>query len=505
MAPQLHVAISCMVINFFSMLWIIYQCIYFVNNTSYQQHQAFKIRGKNMFLLTAFVLILNFIFRPIVVALSVMDIIVIDSIWRLVIDLAQMSLYAIIEFRCWITYFNLNTSTAIVDRQWKQYLNQNQTTSDFFMRNQKYFARSLYVGIFFSFHGILCVIICDLVEENLGFYPHRIICHFFTANILFFLLFLHRMYTLLFGVKHTYSHDMLSINKELNMITLIMTITAICDCALGIWYHSMSSMFYFVYQTILILMLSIIIFYLPQHTIIKLIKIEETIKIQNKKNSATLKHVFMDSDLYHSFIRFMVEEWSAENLLFVSQWMQLQKIIADSKINVKTNRNYTCTESFKCNVLTIPSDILLYSGNMLEASRGIYDKFVKTSDILQINISYSARNKLNEFFTKHNEITRIFGVRHPTGNSVESNDRTTTVVVDDNNGNQNTNMVKYVLFMQQIQDNEISIEVIQEMIDAFGDAVRDCWDNTNDSFQRFQSTINYKINSSYFKLPEVKK
>ncbi len=60
--------------------------------------------------------------------------------------------------------------------------------------------------------------------------------------------------------------------------------------------------------------------------------------------------------------------------------------------------------------------------------------------------------------------------------------------------------------MQQLKDGVFTAEVVQKMIDAFLVPVRDCWDNSNNSFRRFQSTINYKINSnsSYLKLPEIK-
>eukprot|EP01084_Bolivina_argentea_P036291 67165_1 len=360
------IAISCITFSFLCMLWIIYQCVHFVNNTEIQQHQAFKIRGRRMFLLTAVIMILNFIFRPMLVSISLVDLVAIDSnFWRAVMDIAQMSLYAIIEFRCWITYFTLMSRTAIIDKQWKKYLHYAHETRDCFFHYRYLFSNPCYVGTFFAAHGVLCVVICGFVEEYQSYDPHRIIAHFFTANILMFLLFIHRMYTSYIRTKHSYCHDMLSVNKELNLITDIMTVTAICDSALGVFVSSiiLRHVFYVIYQTILIIALSVIIFYLPQKTIYRLMLIENSAPTpRDGHKSATLQAVFADKDLYHSFIRFTLEEWCVENVLFITQWMQIQKLIVDSGIDVEVNSLYSCEssetdkKSSKMRLFELPSD-----------------------------------------------------------------------------------------------------------------------------------------------------
>eukprot|EP01084_Bolivina_argentea_P238898 401400_1 len=143
-----------------------------------------------------------------------------------------------------------------------------------------------------------------------------------------------------------------------------MTITAIGDCVLDIWYENISSQYYVIYQTILIGLLSIIIFYLPRITINELLIQEQ--EIYNSKSNLSepmkhlsLKHVFTDTTLYYSFMTYISrQEWTVENLLFLSQWMQLQKIIVDSEINVVVNPRYTCYGNAKSLVLfSVPSDI----------------------------------------------------------------------------------------------------------------------------------------------------
>eukprot|EP01083_Nonionella_stella_P224589 799329_1 len=481
MQPALAaLAITCITCNFISILWLLYQYTHFIQNPKFNNHQAFKIRGKTVFLLTAIVMIINIIFRPILVSLSLIDLILVDSaFWRGVMDFVQMSLYAIIEFRCWITYFNLNASTAVVDQQFKKHLDKKPSdTNDCFRYCQSILGRSSYIGAFFALHGILCVIICGLVEEYHGFDPHRIMCHFFVANIFLIILFIHRMYFSITRAKHTDTHDMLSVNRELNLITMIMSITAICDSALGFFMHSYTAVNipYTVYQTVLIGVLCIVIFYFPQRTITRLLDLENAMTMRDSAGSLHLKHVFTNMDLYHVFIRFTIQEWSSENLMFVTHWMQIQKIIEDSGIDVKVNTTYTCDAS-SCELMKLPfNDVLLCSKNILEATRGIYDTFVNTNDIMQINIGHDSRKEVDTFFDKHNNIRTMPGVYGQTS-SIEQKVGSTS----------DTDQIaeKYQLFIQQLQNEAIERDVIQEMVDAYSGAVRDCWDNTFDSFSRF--------------------
>eukprot|EP01083_Nonionella_stella_P050705 134769_1 len=459
------IILCCSALCLLFILWIIYQCIYFVNNIEIQRHQAFTIRGKNMFYLTAVIVILNFIFRPLLVSLSLMDQITIDSIiWRGVIDICQMALYAIVEFRCWMTYFTLMSSTAMIDNKWKQYLQRTDDTDKVngcFFNYRYVFGNPLYVGAFFATHGALCVIICSLVESYLSSNPHRIIAHFFTANTLIFVLFIHRMYTSF--VLHNYSHDMLSVHKELNFITIIMTVTAICDTTLGAAV-GIRNVAYVVYQTALIMALSIIIFYMPQRTIHYLQQLERSSE-NNDDNAVTLKDVFTDKDFFHSFIRFALAEWSVENVLFVTQWMQIQKIIVDSGIGVKLNAQYSCE------LFALPSDTIIHSDNILEAARAIYDKFVNTTDILQINISHASKQKLRMFFSVHKD----FEPRSSDASSIA------TVMVH-----------KCEQFVEQLKSGDMDVNVIQEMVDVYRGAMRDCWSNLIGLFLRFQHTVSYK-------------
>eukprot|EP01084_Bolivina_argentea_P298085 513625_1 len=472
------IAFICTAVSCGFIIWILNQRVWIINNKEYQEHQAFKVRGQKMFFLTAFILILNFGLRPILVAFSLLEYFTMNVFWRLIIDAAQMSLYTIIELRCWMTYFNFQYNTAIVNREWKLYLNTEGNTTDFFIKCHKWLANYFYVGMFFLFHGIACVVTCDAVERYYGYNPYRIICHFFVANVLLFVIFIHRMYTL----KHHYSTDILAINKELNLITLIMTLTAICDFVLDIWYGSVASQYYVIYQTILIGLLSLIIFHLPRITINKLLIHEREIHDSKSNMCApmkdlSLKHVFTDTSLYYSFMRYLSrQEWTVENLLFLSQWMQLQKIIVDSEINVIVNQRYTCDGNAESLVLfSIPSDILLMSANILEAARCLYDKFVKRCII---NISHRARGNLQRFFTKYANIRNVFD--HNNINAHNSN-----------------NMEAYHMFIDQLKPNVIDINIIQEMIGSFKYAVNNCWVNTNQSCQRFRNTIAYRKLSWY--------
>eukprot|EP01084_Bolivina_argentea_P050943 93715_1 len=485
-------------------LWICFQCKYFVLNSKFQQHQAFRIRGKRSFILTAIILILNFIFRPVLFSFAVMDFIKLNAIWRLIIDIFQMSLYAIIEFRCWTTYYSLIWSTKKVDKQWKKFMNESYNDG-WFIRYHHIFGNATIVGWFFIIHGILCVTICSLVEEFKGFSPHRLIAHFFTANILLFLITIHRIYTIIApSLRHTYSHDMLGINRELNAITFIMTITAICDSALSLFAPSIAALFYIVYQTVLITLLAVVMFYFPQKRVETLMNLEHSIKLKDKSNAVRLQYIFTDHDLYHSLIRFMLQECSVENLLFITQWFQIQRVAVDSGIDLTFNKAFHCDPSsgLQCNLLEFPSDVFVHSNNLLEASRGLYDKFVNTFDILAINISGVSRNQLDEFYAKHVEIKSVFS------KSVFSiMERTTMAIKTDDTPSKNKCAeeitVKYNLFVQQLKDNKIDIQVLQEMINCYDSCVQDCWENTYDSFRRFQSTLAFKVNANYFHLQTV--
>jgi hypothetical protein len=57
----------------------------------------------------------------------------------------------------------------------------------------------------------------------------------------------------------------------------------------------------------------------------------------------------------------------------------------------------------------VPSDIIVHSQNILEAARGLYDKYINCSDLLQLNISADAFAEVDTFFlTYAQNVKRIF-------------------------------------------------------------------------------------------------
>eukprot|EP01083_Nonionella_stella_P291291 991232_1 len=111
------------------------------------------------------------------------------------------------------------------------------------------------------------------------------------------------------------------------------------------------------------------------------------------------------------------------------------------------------------------------SDNILEAARAIYDKFVNTTDILQINISHASKQKLRMFFSVHKD----FEPRSSDASSIA------TVMVH-----------KCEQFVEQLKSGDMDVNVIQEMIDVYRGALCDCWSNLIGLFLRFQHTVSYK-------------
>jgi hypothetical protein len=59
--------------------------------------------------------------------------------------------------------------------------------------------------------------------------------------------------------------------------------------------------------------------------------------------------------------------------------------------------------------LWVPSDIIVHSHSILEAVRGLYDKYINCADLLQLNISGGAYIAVDHFILAHcQEVKRIF-------------------------------------------------------------------------------------------------
>eukprot|EP00485_Elphidium_margaritaceum_P002288 CAMPEP_0202686230 /NCGR_PEP_ID=MMETSP1385-20130828/2040_1 /ASSEMBLY_ACC=CAM_ASM_000861 /TAXON_ID=933848 /ORGANISM="Elphidium margaritaceum" /LENGTH=239 /DNA_ID=CAMNT_0049340763 /DNA_START=907 /DNA_END=1629 /DNA_ORIENTATION=+ len=209
-----------------------------------------------------------------------------------------------------------------------------------------------------------------------------------------------------------------------------------------------------------------------------------------------LSQAFGDAELFNNLTRFMVRELCVENVVFLTQYIQIEQLIRKSGVAINFQQNYVpkIERDFLC---PYESDILENGGNLLEAARGMYDKFIISGDILQVNISWTSRCAIDEFFIKHSDIRRIFvGAGGPQTSDAVFNtevERKTVVSVDFQQQDFPLKQ-KCEMLIQQLQSaSEDELGTIQEFFDVFASAVQECWDNTINSFERFELTENYKF------------
>jgi len=497
------VAISCLTFCLSIIVWIIFQKFRFINNVSYQRHQAFRIRGKRMFDVTAVVMILNLILRPMLMSSCILELIELTDIWRDVLDISQMALYCIVSYRCFTLHYDLTLSTDII-RNLRHYFGSFPTSEKQVacflgccLRNSAIFGNKKIVAGVLIMHAILCVALCHTMEHLFALYPGRLYFHCVFANCLLFLISGFRFYSQC-KVQHKYDHDMLNVNLELNLITLIMCVTAICDSAFSISLDSVHyKLIYVVYQTVLISLLCFIMFYLPKRTIDRFVAIISRKQQRSAENMVDkLSQAFGDAELFNNLTRFMVRELCVENVVFLTQYIQIEQLIRKSGVAINFQQNYVpkIERDFLC---PYESDILENGGNLLEAARGMYDKFIISGDILQVNISWTSRCAIDEFFIKHSDIRRIFvGAGGPQTSDAVFNtevERKTVVSVDFQQQDFPLKQ-KCEMLIQQLQSaSEDELGTIQEFFDVFASAVQECWDNTINSFERFELTENYKF------------
>lgn len=137
-------------------IWASIESYYLFNNQKWKEHQAYKIRGNNIIISTTIIIILNLIMRPLFTSLFIYDIIKPSGITRNIIDIFQMSLYTLIEYRCWFIHYNYFLAKSIV----------NFPKSDnFYIKYQNSFGNKKRVLIFFSMHAFFCVLLCQIIES----------------------------------------------------------------------------------------------------------------------------------------------------------------------------------------------------------------------------------------------------------------------------------------------------------------------------------------------------
>ena len=135
-------------------------------------------------------------------------------------------------------------------------------------------------------------------------------------------------------------------------------------------------------------------------------QIKRTNSVKDNNNQCWEDVVSQDTEILHSFMRFLVRRFCVENMLFIIETMQFkQAIIRNKDEHGKNEVDYGIIirlydEEHEMKRDAVPRSTIVYGDNndytLMEQIRMIYDKYVSEHASLQINIPFDTRHKLQQ-------------------------------------------------------------------------------------------------------------
>eukprot|EP01084_Bolivina_argentea_P310674 537622_1 len=204
-------------------------------------------------------------------------------------------------------------------------------------------------------------------------------------------------------------HDTLSIRKELK-IYLLLTFVSIIVMAIYILISWQFPQIYFVIHFCGMISISIALYILVIYPI-KSIEMDSLIEmmslqthdVQDKKHWIEfLNENNKQMDHYSSFMTFLGQELSAENLLFITEYLQLKRHVINNTNLL--NADAVSQINGQCDELILPTSndfpisfIVTEYKDFMVAVKSLYSKYVERDRALyEINISHSSRHAITE-------------------------------------------------------------------------------------------------------------
>eukprot|EP01083_Nonionella_stella_P044449 119680_1 len=237
---------------------------------------------------------------------------------------SMIAIYMIIMIRIYLLYFQSQYNEATISRKWKEYVNEEH--EDFFLSNIHSFGDDIFL---IKLSSIIWVIVCVIYIILDWFIPSsgQFASWFLFAvfiSLFFFAFHINR--------KFPDFHDTLYIRKELQYFVLLnFLVICIWTILLALTSEVTSGVVQHYSQVIMYC----IIFWISIDRVVKWNEVRVNITGQDteiwKKMSAdkfALKHIVESPKGYEQFMKFLVTEFATENLLFVTEYIQLKGLLS---------------------------------------------------------------------------------------------------------------------------------------------------------------------------------
>eukprot|EP01084_Bolivina_argentea_P216006 366895_1 len=129
------------------------------------------------------------------------------------------------------------------------------------------------------------------------------------------------------------------------------------------------------------------------------------------QKSIRLQDLVSTDDGYQQFCSFLQREWSVENMLFVTEYVQLKQILLQKSVFREIIKERLGLEYMVNLPVSTPTSIIVkrfsefihnedITDAFIQATYELYNKYMDESAALQVNICYDTRNKLSNVFRR---------------------------------------------------------------------------------------------------------
>ena len=319
---------------------------------------------------------------------------------------------AISALRMWLLYFDHQYGKSLSTKKWKILLDKNHANTDWYLQNRQKYGNPIWL---IKCIAIPVVMIYFTIYLIIYWFVHtrRIVCYItslipFTAGMI---------YGWIMWRKFPQFQDVWKVKAELKMtfivgatFLIIWSITIfICLLFLGNSYRYITTEIIFGFCLAMYFM----IIY-PQRT---MTKAEEPSELKTSVN-VNVSHnkivywsqVVQSKNGYESFANFLESEFSVENILFITEYVQFKQRLMQveglkEKITtMELTYNVNFAEGVPMSAITKDFDETRIEESFYECSSKLYDKYIdSTQAMMEVNISSQLRFTLMSLFKNNKE------------------------------------------------------------------------------------------------------